>query len=85
MQFFIIYVPSQELQGQLQTDTDTGDHIMDKYKIKDKLHASTGGNNNNNNNVKFQDGRIFANFCCIDVNRICTSPLNRRKFCGFCH
>jgi hypothetical protein len=46
IQFFIIYVPSQQLQGQLQTqhNVDTGDYIMEKqHKVKDKLQASTGG------------------------------------------
>jgi hypothetical protein len=46
IQFFIIYVTSQQLQGQLQTQksVDTGNHIKDKNNIKtrDKLQASTG-------------------------------------------
>jgi hypothetical protein len=34
--FFIIYVPSQQLQGQLQTQhsVDTSNYIMDKHNIK---------------------------------------------------
>jgi hypothetical protein len=38
IQFFIIYVPSQQLQGQLQTQhsVDTGNYIMDKHNIKRK-------------------------------------------------
>jgi hypothetical protein len=38
MQFFIIYVPSQQLQGQLQTQhsVDTSNYIMDKRNIKSK-------------------------------------------------
>jgi hypothetical protein len=36
IQFFIIYVPSQQLQGQLQTQysVDTSNYIMDKHNIK---------------------------------------------------
>jgi hypothetical protein len=47
IQFFIIYVPSQQLQDQVQTQhsVDTSNYIMDILKIKDKLQASTGGNN----------------------------------------
>jgi hypothetical protein len=49
-QFFIIYVPNQQLQGQLQTQhsVDTGNYIIDKHdiKVKDKLQASTGGRTN---------------------------------------
>jgi hypothetical protein len=45
-QFFISYVPSQQLQSQLQkqNSVDTGNHIMDKRNIKTrgKLQASTG-------------------------------------------
>jgi hypothetical protein len=38
IQFFIIYVPSQQLQGQLQTQhsVDTGNYIMDKHNIRVK-------------------------------------------------
>jgi hypothetical protein len=38
LQFFIIYVPSQQLQGQLQTQhsVDTSNYLMDKHKIKSK-------------------------------------------------
>jgi hypothetical protein len=43
---FIIYVPSQQLQGQLQTEhtVDTNNYITDKHNLKtrDKLQASTG-------------------------------------------
>jgi hypothetical protein len=40
VQFFIIYVPSQQLQGQLQTQhsVDTGNYIMDKHNIKSKTN-----------------------------------------------
>jgi hypothetical protein len=36
IQFFIIYVPSQQLQGQLQTQHSvvTGNCIMEQYNIK---------------------------------------------------
>jgi hypothetical protein len=36
IQFFIIYVPSQQIQGQLQTQhsVDTNNYIMDKHNIK---------------------------------------------------
>jgi hypothetical protein len=40
-QFFIIfYVPSQMLQGHLQTrrSVDTSNYIIDKYKIKSKTY-----------------------------------------------
>jgi hypothetical protein len=38
VQFFIIYVPSQQPQGQLQTQhsVDTSNYIMDKHSIKSK-------------------------------------------------
>jgi hypothetical protein len=38
IQRFIIYVPRQQLQGQLQTlhSVDTSTYIMDKYNIKSK-------------------------------------------------
>jgi hypothetical protein len=38
IQFFIIYVPSQQLQGQLQTQHSEGtsNYIMDKHYIKSK-------------------------------------------------
>jgi hypothetical protein len=38
IQFFIIYVPSQQLQGQLQTQhsVDTSNYIMDKHNLKSK-------------------------------------------------
>jgi hypothetical protein len=38
IQLFIIYVPSQQPQGQLQTEhiVDTGNYIMDKHNIKSK-------------------------------------------------
>jgi hypothetical protein len=41
IQFFIIYVPSQQPNGQLQTQhsLDAGIYIIDKHK----LQASTGG------------------------------------------
>jgi hypothetical protein len=37
IQFFIIYVPNQQLQGQLQThhSIDTSNYIVDKHNIKD--------------------------------------------------
>jgi hypothetical protein len=40
IQFFIIYVPSQQLQGQLETQhsVDTGNCIMDKHNIKSKTN-----------------------------------------------
>jgi hypothetical protein len=36
VQFFIIYVPSQQLQEQLQAEysVDTGNYIMDKHNTK---------------------------------------------------
>jgi hypothetical protein len=35
-----MYVPSQQLQGQLQTQhsVDTGNYIMDKHRIKPKIN-----------------------------------------------
>jgi hypothetical protein len=40
IQFFIIYVSSQQLQGQLQTQhsVDTSNYIMDKHNIKSKTN-----------------------------------------------
>jgi hypothetical protein len=42
VQFFIIYVPSQQPQGQLQTQhsVDTGNYILDKHNIKSKINYS---------------------------------------------
>jgi uncharacterized membrane protein len=47
IQFFIISVPNQQLQGQLQTQhsVDKSNYIMHKHKVKDKLQASNGGKN----------------------------------------
>jgi flagellar biosynthesis/type III secretory pathway M-ring protein FliF/YscJ len=46
IQFFIINMPNQRLQGQLTTQhgVNSGNHIKDKHniKIRDKLKASTG-------------------------------------------
>jgi hypothetical protein len=38
IQFFIVYVPSQQPQGQLQTQhsVDKSNYIMDKHNIKSK-------------------------------------------------
>jgi hypothetical protein len=49
IQFFIIYVPSQHLQGQLQTQ-----HSVD---------TSNNNNNNNNNNNKYQQYKCI--YCLI--------------------
>jgi thioredoxin-related protein len=40
IQLFIIYVPSQQLQGQLQTQhsVDTSDYIENKHNIKSKTN-----------------------------------------------
>jgi hypothetical protein len=40
VQFFIIYVPSQQPQGQLQTQhsVDTSNYIMDKHNIKSETN-----------------------------------------------
>jgi hypothetical protein len=42
VQFFIIYVPSQQLQGQLQTQhsADKSNYIMGKHNIKSKTNYS---------------------------------------------
>jgi hypothetical protein len=64
IQFFIIYVPSQQLQGQLQTQysVDRSNYIMGKHnrQITGKhwrkntlIHKSIQSNNNNNNNNKY--------------------------------
>jgi hypothetical protein len=51
VQVFIIYVRSQQLQSQVQTEhnIDTGSYIMDKHNIKtkNKLQESTGEKNIN--------------------------------------
>jgi hypothetical protein len=41
-QVFIIYVPSQQPQGQLQTEhsVDTGNYIMDKHGLAQKWSQS---------------------------------------------
>jgi hypothetical protein len=56
MQFLIIYVPSQEPQGQLQTEhsIDTSNYIMNKHNIKSKTNyrqALDDDDDNNNNNI----------------------------------
>jgi hypothetical protein len=40
IQFFIIYVPNQQPQGQLQTQhgVDKSNYFMDKYNIKSKTN-----------------------------------------------
>jgi hypothetical protein len=40
IQFFTIYMPSQKLQGQLQTQHSVGtsNYIMDKHNIKSKTN-----------------------------------------------
>jgi DUF971 family protein len=40
IQFFIIYMPSQQLQGHLQTQhtVDTSNHIVGKHNIKSKTN-----------------------------------------------
>jgi hypothetical protein len=40
IQFFIIYVPNQQLQGQLQTQhrVDTSNYIMDEHNLKSKTN-----------------------------------------------
>jgi hypothetical protein len=40
IQFFVIYVPSQQLQSQLHTqhNVDTGNYIMNKHNIKPKIN-----------------------------------------------
>jgi hypothetical protein len=40
IQFFIFYVPSQQLQGQLQTQhrVDISNYIIDKHSIKSKTN-----------------------------------------------
>jgi hypothetical protein len=47
IQFFIIYEPSQQLQGQLeaQHSVDTGNYDRDKQKRKDNSHEANLGNN----------------------------------------
>jgi hypothetical protein len=62
VEFFIIYVPSQQLQGQLQTQhsADIGKYIMDKHNIKSRVnYKNTLMQKNkqmvmgNNNSVQF--------------------------------
>jgi hypothetical protein len=38
IQLFITYVPSQQLQGQLQHSVDKSNYIMDKQNIKSKTN-----------------------------------------------
>jgi hypothetical protein len=46
-QFFFIYAPNQQLQGQLQTQhsADTSNYIIHRtqHKVKDKLQEGTEG------------------------------------------
>jgi hypothetical protein len=44
IQFFIIYVPSQQLQDQLQTQhsIDASNYIMEQYNIKSKTNYRQG-------------------------------------------
>jgi hypothetical protein len=46
-------VPSQQLQGQLQTQhsVDTGNYIKDKHNMKTTAIYNNNNNNNNNNNL----------------------------------
>jgi hypothetical protein len=39
IQFFIIYVPSQQPQGQLQTQHSTDNYIMDTHNIKSRVNC----------------------------------------------
>jgi hypothetical protein len=50
----IIYVPSQQLQGQLQTQhsEDTGNYIMDKHNIKSKTNYRQALEEKHNNSEK---------------------------------
>jgi hypothetical protein len=47
IQCFIIYVPSQQLQGQLQTQHSVGTRII-RIRIMGKDKQCSNGNNNNN-------------------------------------
>jgi hypothetical protein len=40
IQFFIVYVPSQQLQGQLQrqNSVNTGNYTIDKHNLKSKTN-----------------------------------------------
>jgi hypothetical protein len=40
IEFFIIYLPSQQLQGPLQTQhsVDTGNYIVEQYNIESKVN-----------------------------------------------
>jgi hypothetical protein len=62
IQFNFNYVPSQQLQGQLeaQHSAGIGNYIMDKYNIKTRLNnnsiqffKSNNSNSNNNNNSPY--------------------------------
>jgi hypothetical protein len=50
IQFFIIYVPTQQLQGQLQTQhsVDNGNYGQTQHNDKDILQTSTGGRKQTN-------------------------------------
>jgi hypothetical protein len=48
-------VPSQQPQGQLQTQhsVDTGSYIKGKHSIKTTATYNNNNNNNNNNSIQF--------------------------------
>jgi cyclophilin family peptidyl-prolyl cis-trans isomerase len=57
IQFFIIYVPSQQLQGQLQTQHIVYKQIMPNTGEETHHSEEVKQNNNNNNNLLPANGR----------------------------
>jgi hypothetical protein len=55
IQFFIIYVPGQQSNGQLQTEhsLDAGIYIIDKHKLQASTDGGKEKSTNNSNNNKF--------------------------------
>jgi hypothetical protein len=71
LQFFIIYVPNQQLQGQLQTDHSvaTGNYIKDKQNIK-----TTATYNNSNLSLRGEklNMYIYSGYAIMRRKRIHT-------------
>jgi hypothetical protein len=55
IQFFIIYVPSQQLQGQLYTQHSVGPDNNNNIK-----NINNNNNNNNNNNYNNDNNNILS-------------------------
>jgi hypothetical protein len=72
IKFFIIYVPSQQLQGQLQTQHSvyTGNYIMDKHNIKSKTYYKNVITKNYIHRTLVVWTNIINNFRLMSINVI---------------